>query len=61
LEEAVGEIVHNLGFLSTSSSIEAALIFKANILYEIKVINFREDGDWAPGFADVSSFSDYYC
>ena len=56
----MGEIVQNLGFLSTSNSVETALNFKTNVLYEIKVNNFKEIEDFAPGLADISSFSDYY-
>ena len=56
----MGEIVQNLGFLSTSNSIQIALSFNINVLYEIKVRNFKGGEDWTPGFADVSPFSDYY-
>lgn len=56
----MGEVVYNLGFLSTSSSIETALNCKTNVLYEIKVNNFKKELDCVPGFADISLFSDYY-
>lgn len=60
MHDAVSEFVQNLGFLSTSESIEAAFGFKINVLYQIRLSNLKADKNMVPGFAKISTFSLYF-
>jgi hypothetical protein len=52
-----GNIIQNLGFLSTTLEEEIALCFKKNILYKIIVPKLSKDSKFYKGFAYLTKIS----